>query len=113
MNFYERLHLICKEKNTTLTAVLKELGLSTGNTGAWKKGQLPKGDALAAIADYLGTSIDYIIYGEYRDDLDNDEKKLVGLYRQTPERAKYKVLCDFERIVDDEITKLAKETENK
>ena len=92
-----------------MTHMLNEIGLSTGSTGNWKKGQLPKGDALAAIADYLGTSIDYIIYGEYRDDLTDDEKKLVGLYRQTPERAKYKVLCDLERIVEEEIEKLARE----
>ena len=109
MNFYERLHFLCKERNTTVSHMLNELGLSTGSTGAWKKGQLPKGDALAMIADYLNTSIDYIIYGEYRSDLSDDEKKLVGLYRQTPERAKYKVLCDFEKIVDEEIDKFAKE----
>lgn len=109
MIFYDRLHLLCKEKHTTLSAVLKDLGLSTGNTGSWKKGQLPKGDALAAIADYLDTSIDYIIFGEYRDNLTDDEKKFLNLYRQTPERAKYKVLCDVEKIVDEEIEKLAKE----
>ena len=109
MDFYERLRALCKEKNTSVTTMLLKLGLSTGSTGNWKKGQLPKGDALAAIADYLGTSIDYIIYGEYRDDLTDDEKKVVGLYRQTPERAKYKVLCDLERIVEEEIEKLARE----
>ena len=89
--------------------MLTEIGLSTGSTGAWKKGQLPKGDALVKIADYLNTSIDYIVFGEYRDDLTDDEKKLIELYKSTPERAKYKVLCDFEKIVEEEINKLEKE----
>ena len=36
--FYDRLRALCKERGTSLTAVLKELGLSTGSTGSWKKG---------------------------------------------------------------------------
>ena len=104
--FYERLQMLCKERNTSVTNMLNELGLSTGSTGNWKKGQLPKGDILVKIADYLNTSIDYIILGEYGYDLSDDEKTLLALYRKTPERAKYKVLCDFERITNDEIKKI-------
>ena len=91
--------------------MLKELGLSTGSTGNWKKGQLPKGDILMKIADYLNTSIDYIIFGEYRDNLTDEEKYLLELYKSTPERARYKVVCDFERIVTEEIEKLARQKE--
>ena len=109
MNFYERLHLLCKERNISLSHMLEELGLSTGNTGSWKKGQLPKGDALVKIADYLQTSIDYIVYGEYRSDNTDDEKRLIEIYRRAPERAKYMLLRDFERMVDDEADKLSRE----
>lgn len=59
------------------------------------------------IADYLNTSIDYILFGEFRSDLNSDEKQLVELYRLTPDRAKYKVICDMERIVQEEIRKLS------
>lgn len=107
--FYDRLRALCKEKGTSLSAVLKELGLSTGSTGSWKRGQLPKGDILASLAEYLDTSIDYIIFGEYKTDLTDDEKKLVELYRTTPERAKYKVLCDIDAMITEEIEKYAKE----
>lgn len=109
--FYDRLRALCKEKGTSLSAVLKELGLSTGSTGSWKRGQLPKGDILASLAEYLDTSIDYIIFGEYKTDLTDDEKKLVELYRTTPERAKYKVLCDIDAMITEEIEKYAKEKE--
>lgn len=112
VNFYERLRLLCKEKGTSLSHMLNVLGLSTGSTGNWKKGQLPKGDILVMIADYLETSVDYIIFGEYRNDLSDDEKKVLELYRLSPERAKYKILCDIEKIVNEEIEKLAKEKEN-
>ncbi len=103
--FYERLHQLCKERNSTISAMLKELGLSTGSTGNWKKGQLPKGDILVKIADYLDTSIDYIIFGEYKSNLTDEEKHLLELYRSTPDKAKYKVVCDFEDIVHTEIGK--------
>ena len=109
MNFYERLRGICKENGTSVTSMLSRLGISTGSTGNWKKGQLPKGDILIKIADYLNTSIDYILLGEYRSDISKDEKKLVELYRLTPERAKYKVLCDMEDIVQEEIKKFSAE----
>lgn len=109
MNFYERLREICKERGTTVTNMLGKLGIATGSTGNWKRGSLPNGDVLIKIADYLNTSIDYILLGEYRSDISKDEKKLVELYRLTPERAKYKVICDMERIVQEEIKKFSAE----
>lgn len=109
MNFYERLREICKEKGTTVTNMLSKLGIATGSTGNWKRGSLPNGDVLIKIAKYLDTSVDYILLGEYRSDVSKDEKKLVELYRKTPERAKYKVLCDMERIVQEEIQKFLSE----
>ena len=86
--------------------MLSELGLSTGCTGNWKKGQLPKGDILAKIADYLNTSIDYIVFGEYRTGLSDEEKELVDLFKSVPDKAKYKILCDFDEIVKKEKEKL-------
>ena len=109
--FYERLQQLCKEKGTSVSNMLKELGLSTGSTGNWKKGQLPKGDILVKISEYLDTSIDFIILGEFKSDLSKDEQHLVELYRNTPDRAKYKVLCDIERIVEQEIERFAVEKE--
>ena len=105
--FYERLRELCKQNHTTVSAMLAELGLSTGSTGNWKKGQLPKGDVLKQIADYLDTSIDYLVYGEYKCNLSNEEKHLLELYQITPDRAKYKVICDFETIVNSEIQKFS------
>ncbi len=107
--FYERLQLLCKERNTSVSSMLKDLELSTGSTGNWKKGQLPRGEILAKIADYLDTSIDYIIFGEFKSNLTDEEKHLLQLYQATPDRAKYKVICDFERMVNDEIKKLVHE----
>lgn len=107
--FYERLQQLCKKKGTSVSKMLKELGLSTGSTGNWKKGQFPKGDVLIKIADYLDTSIDYIVSGKFKSNLKEDELYLIKIYQKTPERAKYKVICDFEKIIDEEIEKIALE----
>lgn len=106
MDFYERLRNICSEKNTTVTKMLHEIGLSSANTGYWKKGQLPKGDALLKISEYLNVSIDLLLIGEYTTGLNDDESKLISFYRSVPDKAKYKVLCDFEEICRIEIDKL-------
>lgn len=101
--------MLCKEHNTSVSGMLKDLGLSTGSTGNWKKGLLPKGEILIKIADYLDTSVDYILFGEYRSDMTADENELLALYRTAPDRARYKILCDFENIINGEIEKLARE----
>ncbi|MBQ8922373.1 MAG: hypothetical protein IJ060_09480 [Oscillospiraceae bacterium] len=101
--FYERLQILCKEHHTSVSTMLQDLGLSTGCTGNWKRGQLPKGDVLVKIADYLGTSIDYIVFGEYRDDLSQEERTIISLFRTLPERKKYKVFCDFELLIKNEL----------
>ena len=105
--FYERLQQLCRERNTSVSTMLKDLGLSTGSTGNWKKGQLPKGDVLQKIAAYLETSIDYIVSGEYYTGLTEEEQYLITLYRSVPPRAQYKVVCDFERIAEDERRKFS------
>ncbi|MDE7293522.1 MAG: hypothetical protein K2N72_03765 [Oscillospiraceae bacterium] len=106
MDFYERLRQLCGEQNTTVTKMLHEVGLSSANTGYWKKGQLPKGDALLKISDYLHVSIDLLLTGKILSDLNEDEIRLVEIYRSVPEKAQYKVLCDFENACQKEIEKL-------
>lgn len=59
---YDNFIDVCKEKGTTVTAVLKVLGKSTGSTGNWAKGQFPRLDIVMEMADYLGVTIDKLVY---------------------------------------------------
>lgn len=59
--FYERLKELCKEKGTSVTNVVKELGMSTGNISKWKSGKTPKSDTVSALSEYLGVSTDYLL----------------------------------------------------
>lgn len=85
--FYQRLHTICKNKGTTVTAMVKELGLSTANLSNWKNGRLPKTEIAFRIANYLGVSV-YELMGEDKKNtpdeqtLTEGEKIWLDLYHQ-------------------------------
>jgi len=59
--FYERLKEVCKNSNTTATAVTLELGLSRGNLGRWKTGTIPNGAILSKLSERLNVSVDYLL----------------------------------------------------
>ena len=61
--FYDNLRAVCAEKGTTVTTVLKELHMSTGSTGKWKEGSIPKSDTVMPLAEHLDVSLDYLVYG--------------------------------------------------
>lgn len=61
--FYDRLCTICQEKKISVTNMVKELGLSSGNLSKWKNGGAPRSDTLQRIADYLGVTTDTLLKG--------------------------------------------------
>jgi len=58
--FFDKFKMLCNEKNTTPTAVIKELGYSSSKITAWKNGSVPNLDIAAKIANYFNISIDYL-----------------------------------------------------
>lgn len=64
--FYDRLKELCKEKGITLTNLVKELHMSTGNLSKWKNGNVPKSDTISALAEYFGVSTDYLMGNDTR-----------------------------------------------
>lgn len=59
--FYDNIYKICRDKGTSPTVILKELGYSTGNISKWKNGSIPNIEVALAIARKLGVSLDYLI----------------------------------------------------
>lgn len=59
--FYDNIYKICRDKGTSPTVILKELGYSTGNVSKWKGGSVPNIEMALAIARKLGVSLDYLI----------------------------------------------------
>lgn len=59
--FYENLKALCKAKGTTLSKVMQEIGLSSGNLSKWKSGGMPRSDTLSKIADCLNVSVNDLL----------------------------------------------------
>ena len=76
--FYEKLLQICDVKNISVTKLVEELGLSSGNLSKWKSGGKPRSDTLVKIAEKLGVPVAYFL-----NESDNDEAtKLYARYSQ-------------------------------
>ena len=81
--FNEQLLLLCKQENTSISAVAQELGFSTGSIANWKRGKIPNGDTLLKFANYFHVSTDYLLTGKINcDTISNDEKEWILLYRK-------------------------------
>lgn len=95
--FFERLLLLCKEKKTNITAVLKQLGQSTSKGTAWRNGTIPNGDLLVMLAKHFHVSVDYLLgltniktpheIGEPQDHKDSQLIQLIG--QLTPEQKQF------------------------
>ncbi len=95
---------LCKEKNTTPTALALKLGLSKGNTSSWKKGGNPSADVLIKIADELDCTIDLLL-GRLKkrssaDNLSVDEQKLIGYFKNLSDKSKGIILGRAEQLAE-------------
>ena len=63
MNSVELVKSICKQRKIPISKLEKDLGFSNGYISQLRKGTFPA-DRLSRIADYLGVSIDYLLFCE-------------------------------------------------
>ncbi len=101
--FFARFQSLCKQHKTSVNAVAREIGASSGSVTAWKHGTEPRAGTVIKIAEYFGVTSDYLLgmestaemdlldqvdvawYGDYQE-LTDDQKQtirdMVGLMRQ-------------------------------
>ncbi|MBD5504635.1 MAG: helix-turn-helix transcriptional regulator [Lachnospiraceae bacterium] len=97
--FYDNIYKICKDKGTTPTTVLKELGYSTGNVTQWKKGSVPNAELCVAIARHLGITLDYLVTlsaSVQNDGLSKSDQEWLDIISRIPED-KHNMCKDFLR----------------
>lgn len=106
----DRLDGVVKGKKLTFNRIERELGLGNGTIKRWND-QSPRLDKLAAVAQFLGVSLDYLVFGTLQSEntlngepelnlervketqgltcdgspLDNIEADLVAMFRLLPE----------------------------
>ena len=94
--FYDILNNLCTLKGTTITAVLKSLGISTSKGTAWKNGSVPNGEILSKLADYFETSTDTLL-GRIRSAPDNAVKCLDKFVEKNTLSKKETTLIEYYR----------------
>ena len=83
MSMVDRICELAHEKSISISALEKTLGLGNGIIGKWRK-QSPSCDKLKLVANYLNTTIDYLMTGEEKNSptvvLTADERELLDIY---------------------------------
>ncbi len=59
--FFYRFRDLCQRNDTTVNAVGRELGISSGALTAWKKGTAPHVSSVLKIAEHFGVTTDYLL----------------------------------------------------
>ena len=91
-NFGQRLTRLLKEKDIKNNKITNDLKLSKNAIGNYKNNQIPGSLTLYDISQYLGVTMEYLLTGEQRKELTEEEKELLTYFNELPEKEKYKLL---------------------
>lgn len=97
--FADNLNKICKMRGTTLTGVIKEMGLSTSKVSRWNNGALPKEEMMIQLADHLQCSVqDFFSDGNEqlsvnKEPQNDDEADILRIYRSLERRTKHEFMA--------------------
>ena len=85
MNFWERVNnlLVSKEISKKELAISARFNPSNITKGI-KDGNIPAADTAVRIAQYLGTTVEYLVTGKYSNTKSESEKDLDTLYKYSP-----------------------------
>lgn len=94
--FADNLNKICQMRGTTLTGVIKDMGLSTSKVSRWNNGSLPKEDMMIRLAQYLNCSVQDF----FSDTLEpsetkpknNDEVDILRIFRSLERRTQHEFM---------------------
>lgn len=100
MNFFEILEALCTKNNTSVTAVLKELGYSTSKGTAWRNGSIPTGDILLNLAQYFNVSVDYLLGYTPNEQSDGKTEKLLTFASKLTEEQLDTFIETYSRILE-------------
>ena len=81
--FVIRFAKILENSKITNSEVTKLAEISKNNIGNYKNGQIPNATTLYKLSQIFGVSMEYLLTGKEPEDLTQDERKLVDLYRST------------------------------
>lgn len=104
--FWTVFERLCIEAGKTPANVLSEVGLSHGAQTKWRNGAKPNADALIALSEYFGVSVDYLLTGKVCSkqtvtlELTANESEMLNLFRELSERDQVKWIARTEDFVE-------------
>ena len=98
MSMVDRICELAHNKGLSIAALEKAVGLSNGIIGKWKK-QSPSCDKLKLIADFLNTTIDYLLTG-IENELKQNESEMLEIFREFDDREQVKIIGRMEEWLE-------------
>lgn len=98
MSMVDRICELARNEGLSIAALEKAVGLSNGIIGKWKK-QSPSCDKLKLIADYLNTTIDYLLTG-IGNELKQNETEMLEIFREFDDREQIKIIGRMEEWLE-------------
>ena len=99
-----RIKELCAEKKLTIQKLEAAAGLANGSIGKWAKAS-PKAESVAAVAEVLGVSMDYLYTGKEtapaEPELSEDEAMLLSAFRSLTDDQRRFVLRQLRAAAQD------------
>ena len=109
MDIVDRIKALVDKKGLSIAALERNTGLSNGIIKKWKK-QSPSCDKIITIANYLNTSLEYLVLGTaVTNGLALDEQQLLDYYNRLDKMEKGMVLGKAETLAELAAERAAKE----
>lgn len=111
MEIVEKIRNLCKNNNTNISTIEKELGFANGSIRLWDKSS-PAIDKVLLVAKKFNVTLEYLITGEQPKTikgLDRDEDKLIKIYRYVDEYGRTSIM----RTAGDQLDRVKKQAEEK
>lgn len=100
--FYEQLKQACKDNNTSVTAVLKKIGVGAANGTYWKNGSSPSADIVIQLSELLHVSTDFLLKGKKNNsstiDLSMNEQEMLDVFSKFNDREQIKLIGRLEEL---------------
>lgn len=109
--FIERLTLLSKEKGTTRKELCKYLGIGINQIKRWEdSGAVPNPCILAAIAEYFGVSVDYLLGKSEQKEKPSEEGENVVIVSRNGERLEHRLNPEQIKLLEDMIKQFGGES---
>ena len=101
MNIIDNLIKIMNAKGITAYQLERDIGINQTTFYNWKKGKQPPADKLQKIITYLEVTPNEVFGYEIAPELTDNEKELLNLFKQLPEREQIKFIARLEDKIDE------------